>query len=89
MNGNGKNKRMEKDIEFIKAVQNALGMNLKEYREFKSLAMDSVIDYGNTFMQALGFALSCADEIDSLKILRYWLNPFENCILLQKIHEAK
>lgn len=81
---------IENMLEERKTIQESLGfMNLEHYKEFKSLAANGLIMFGDIFSQKLGFALENANKKDSVKIMRYWNYECEHHGLMYKMYLEK
>ena len=73
-----------------KYTADVLGMiDYSHYLAFKDGAVNGLMIFGNKFQEALGMALSEADDRNSVKIIHMWKNECSVHEMLYKMHLAK
>ena len=81
---------LEEQYNEQKYIADALGMiDYSHYLEFKERAVNGLMIFGNKFQEALGMALSEADDRNAVRIIHMWKNECSVHEMLYKMHLAK
>lgn len=73
-----------------KNTADALGMiDYARFLEYKECVVNGLMIFGNKFQEALGMALSEAEDKDAVRIIRSWPNECGVHEMLYKMHVAK
>ena len=80
----------EEALEEKKWVVRTLDMNdYDHYLEYKEHAINGMMIFGDKFVEALGIALSEADDRQSVKIIHAFRNECSTHEMLHRMHVAK
>jgi hypothetical protein len=80
----------EEELEEQNHIADMLGMiDYQHYLEYKERAINGLMIFGSKFQEALGMALSEADERNAVKIIHTWKNECSVHEMLYKMHLAK
>ncbi len=80
---------IENQLEERQQIRDTLGMDLSVYETFRFNATNGMLQYGDSFSQALGTALALAERKDAIKIIRYWYSECEKYAHMFKLFLAK
>lgn len=70
-------------------VSDLLGMDYDRYLEYKEHATQGMLIFGDKFVEALGFALSEADDRNAVKLMRLFRNECSSHEMIYRMHQAK
>lgn len=80
----------ERDLqEERKWIVRSLQMSYERYLEYREDATKGMLIFGSKFVEALGFALSEADDRNAVKLMRLFSNECSTHELIYRMHEAK
>jgi hypothetical protein len=80
----------ESSTEKKKLIAELTGViDYEHYLDFKRKAITGMYNFGDEFIKCLSWALSAANDDDSVKIIRIWSNQIAQCEMMQRIAEAK
>jgi hypothetical protein len=64
-------------------------LSYHRFEEYKHNAVAGMIKFGGSFISHLGLALDCADDVNSVKIMKVWQSQVAEHEMLYRIWKAR